>query len=206
MEIGSFHGRSLIMLASAAAAGVEIVAIDPHGGNDRGPQELDGFQAQAQQDHEQFLTNLDWAGVRDRVTHLRMFSHDALARCPGSVDLLYVDGAHRFRPARADIVEWGAKVSEGGTMLVHDSFSSIGVTLALFSSNFVGRTWRYDGRSQSMAQFSRVHLSHPQRVRNIAKGLLQVPYFVRNLLIKTLISVKLGRLTRLLGGDGTWPY
>lgn len=206
VEIGSFHGRSLIVLASAAATGVEIVAIDPHGGNDRGPQELDGYQVQAQQDHEQFLTNLDGAGVRDRVTHLRMFSHDALAHCPGSVDLLYVDGAHRFRPARADIVEWGTKVSAGGTMLVHDSFSSVGVTLALFSSKVFGRTWRYDGRSQSMAQFTRIRLSPAQQVVNIAKGLLQVPYFVRNLLIKALISVKLGRLTRLLGGDGTWPY
>ena len=41
VEIGSFRGRSMIVLASAAAPGVELVAIDPHGGSDRGPQEIE---------------------------------------------------------------------------------------------------------------------------------------------------------------------
>ena len=30
VEIGSFRGRSMVVLASAAAPGVELVAIDPH--------------------------------------------------------------------------------------------------------------------------------------------------------------------------------
>lgn len=206
VEIGSFHGRSLIVLASSAPAGVNVVAIDPHGGNDRGPQEIQGYQSEAEQDHQRFLTNLTNAGVRERVTHYRMFSNDALAVVPSVVRLLYVDGAHRFRPARADIVQWGAKVALGGTMLVHDSFSSIGVTSALMTSHFVGRQWRYDGRSQSMAQFTRVNLSSMQRVRNTLRGLAQMGYFARNLGIKLLISLKLGRLTPILGGDGSWPY
>ena len=42
VEIGSFRGRSTIVLASAAGDGVAVVAIDPHAGNDRGPQEIDG--------------------------------------------------------------------------------------------------------------------------------------------------------------------
>jgi predicted O-methyltransferase YrrM len=40
VEIGSFHGRSAIVLASAAPTGVEVIAIDPHAGSDRGPQEI----------------------------------------------------------------------------------------------------------------------------------------------------------------------
>ena len=44
VEIGSFRGRSTIVLASAAPDGVEVVAIDPHAGNDRGPQEIDGLR------------------------------------------------------------------------------------------------------------------------------------------------------------------
>ena len=43
VEIGSFHGRSTIVLACAADPTVDIAAIDPHSGNDRGPQEIDGF-------------------------------------------------------------------------------------------------------------------------------------------------------------------
>ena len=41
VEIGSFQGRSMCVLASSAPTGVTLYAIDPHGGNDRGPQEID---------------------------------------------------------------------------------------------------------------------------------------------------------------------
>ena len=36
VEIGSFRGRSMIVLASAAEPGVELVAIDPHAGQRAG--------------------------------------------------------------------------------------------------------------------------------------------------------------------------
>lgn len=206
VEIGSFHGRSMIVLASAAPAGVELVAIDPHGGNDRGPQEIQGYAAEAQADFEQFHANLRRAGVDGRVTHLRSFSSAALADVPGPVQLLYIDGAHRYRPALEDIRQWGAKVPDGGTMLIHDSFSSIGVTLALLSSTFFGASFRYIGRSQSMTEYQRVRLSGRERVRNALRQAAQLPWFARNVLVKLAISVKLRPLYRLLGSDGTWPY
>ena len=40
VEIGSFRGRSTIVLAAAAPTDAEVVAIDPHGGGDRGPGEI----------------------------------------------------------------------------------------------------------------------------------------------------------------------
>ena len=82
-------------------------------------------------DHDAFHANLAAAGVADRVRHVRKFSADAHGDVPGRSSLLYVDGAHRFGPARADLAGWGGRVAPGGTMLVHDAFSSIGVTLAL---------------------------------------------------------------------------
>ncbi|MEJ7584538.1 MAG: class I SAM-dependent methyltransferase, partial [Acidimicrobiales bacterium] len=54
VEIGSFRGRSTIVLARSARPGVEVVAIDPHAGNDRGPQEIDGYVDEATQDHAAF--------------------------------------------------------------------------------------------------------------------------------------------------------
>src|SRR6187401_1677351 len=125
VEIGSFRGRSTIVLASAAAPGVDIVAIDPHAGNDRGPQEIDGFADEAAEDNVVFNRNLEKAGVADRVTHLRKFSGEALADVPEGIDVLYIDGAHRYAPAREDIERWGAKVRPGGILLIHDSFSSV---------------------------------------------------------------------------------
>src|SRR5689334_10869925 len=52
VEIGSYQGRSAIVLASAAQPGIEIIAIDPHGGNDRGPQQIEGEYEEGQRDHE----------------------------------------------------------------------------------------------------------------------------------------------------------
>jgi len=206
VEIGSFQGRSMIVLASSAPEGTELIAIDPHGGNDRGPQELNGFAEEAEGDHEQFLANLRQAGVGDRVTHIRRFSQAALDDVPGGIDLLYVDGAHRYQPAVADIRAWGDKVVPGGRMLVHDSFSSVGVTTALMATTVVGPHWFYEGRSQTMSQFRRVDLSAWKRVQNALRQALELPYFAKNLLIKVLIVGHLRPATKLLGSNGEWPY
>ena len=206
VEIGSFHGRSAIVLASAAPDGVALVTIDPHGGNDRGPQEIEGFEAEAEQDHRTFLANLEAAGVRHRIRHLRRYSQDALPEVEGDIRLLYIDGAHRFSPALADIRRWGDRVPDGGVLLVHDAFSSVGVTLALLVSMLLGGHFRYEGRSGSLAQYRRASLAPAQRLANAGRQLVELPWFVRNVLIKAMIVVGLGRATRLLGGDGTWPY
>ncbi|CAN5673356.1 class I SAM-dependent methyltransferase [soil metagenome] len=207
VEIGSFRGRSMIVLASAAEPGVDLVAIDPHAGNDRGPQELEGFAEAAADDFEVFNANLAAAGVADRVRHVRKFSGDALVDVPEAIDLLYIDGAHRFGPALDDIKRWSAKIKPGGDLLIHDCFSSIGVTGALVASLFFGSDFRYLGRSESMTHYRREALTTGERVTNAARQAASLPWFVRNLVIKALIVAKLGRVTRVFGHDpATWPH
>jgi predicted O-methyltransferase YrrM len=208
VEIGSFRGRSMIVLASAAAEGVEVVAIDPHAGNDRGPHEFEGFEEQASEDHDVFNANLEQAGVRERVRHVRKFSHDALADVEGEIDLLYIDGAHRFGPALDDIRRWSARVAPGGDLLIHDSFSSVGVTGAIAVSLLTSAEWRYLGRSESMTHYRREHLTGSERVANVGRQLASLPWFVRNLIIKALILAKMGRLTQPLfkHDPATWPH
>lgn len=207
VEIGSFRGRSMIAIARSAPEGTEIVAIDPHAGNDRGPQEIEGFAEEAAEDSQVFLANLDRAGVRDRVTYVRKFSHDAHGDVTGDIDLLHIDGAHRFGPARSDIRAWGARVAPGGTMLIHDAFSSIGVTAAIAVELLGSGGWHYVGRSRSLAEYRRVPVRGTARLANIGRQLGQLPWFVRNVAIKVLVTARLGRLARLLGHDGrSWPY
>jgi predicted O-methyltransferase YrrM len=207
VEIGSFRGRSTIAIARSAPEGAEIVAIDPHAGNDRGPQEIDGFEEEAAIDSKVFLTNLERAGVRDRVTYLRKFSHEALDDVTGPIDLLHIDGAHRYGPASGDIASWGARVVDGGVLLVHDSFSSVGVTLALATKLMFSGRWRYAGRSRSLAEYRRDPVQGRDRLANVGRQLAQLPWFARNVAIKVLIVAKLGRATRLLGHTGeNWPY
>ena len=207
VEIGSFRGRSAVILAQAAVDGVEIVAIDPHLGTDRGPQEIVTTSELGQSDHEVFNTNLAAAGVTDRVRHVRAMSDAAHGDVVGPVDLLYIDGAHRYGPARADIRDWGRRVRHGGTLLIHDSWSSVGVSLALLTSLVWSGEWRYLGRAQSMTRYRRERVRGFARVRNVARQLAELPWFARNVVIKALLVARLGRVARLLGHDGeTWPY
>lgn len=196
VEIGSFQGRSTIILASAAPDGVTVTAIDPHAGNDRGPQEIEGYADDAESDHARFNANLQRAGVADRVRHLRMFSDEALGEV-AEIDVLYIDGAHRYGPALADIRQWGAKVRPGGTMLIHDSFSSIGVTGAIGRELLWSSRWRYVGRSRSLAIYRAD--TNVSSWKNAGRQLAQVPWFAKNVVLKVLISAKI-----LRGRE--WPY
>jgi predicted O-methyltransferase YrrM len=194
VEIGSFRGRSAIVLALGGGPGVAIVCIDPHAGSDRGPQEIAADHARGDADALAFAENLAAAGVEGRVRHVREFSDRALDAVPGPVDLLYVDGAHRFGPARGDLARWGAKVRPGGRMMVHDSFSSVGVTLALLAEVVFSRRWRWQGRTGSLAAWTR---EAPRRGDRVAQ-LAQLGWFARNLVLKALIVLRLRR--------GPWPF
>jgi predicted O-methyltransferase YrrM len=193
VEIGSYRGRSTVVLARATEA--RVVAIDPHAGNDRGPQEIEGYASEAESDHEAFLANLERAGVSSRVRHVRRFSADAHAEVDGPIDLLYVDGAHRYGPARDDIRDWGARVAPGGTMLIHDGFSSVGVTLATLRLLVPSRSFRYLGRTGSLIAYRR---ERAPLARNSLRQLAELPWFARNLLLKLAIVTRLRR--------GEWPY
>lgn len=207
VEIGSFRGRSTVVLALASPQAGEVVAIDPHAGNDRGPQEIHGFEDLADEDYTVFHKNLASAGVESRVRHLRRFSADSLGEVQGGIDLLYIDGAHRFRPARADMVSWGARVVHGGRLLVHDSFSSVGVTLALLSSIAVSADFELVGRDGSLVEYRSVHLGPIRRLRNVGAHLALLPWFARNVLVKVAIVTGARPVSRALGHDGeTWPY
>lgn len=208
VEIGSYRGRSTIVLAGAAPDGVEVIAIDPHAGNDRGPGEISGFVEAAADDHEAFNGNLAAAGVADRVRHIREFSHWAHDDVAGTIAVLYIDGAHRYAPAQSDIRNWGARVEAGGTLLIHDSFSSVGVTLAITRELIFGRRFRYVGRSRSLAEY-RADLGDGRRSRaaNAVRQITQLPWFSKNLALKVLLKLRLGGLIKRVAHRAPeWPY
>ena len=208
VEIGSFRGRSMIAIARSAPEGAEIVAIDPHAGNDRGPQEIEGFEDEAAVDSKVFLTNLERAGVRDRVTYVRKFSHDALDDVPGPIDLLHIDGAHRYKPASDDIATLGRpggrRRVDAGARLVLVGRRHAGPGVEARRSRGGGATPGAAGRWPSTV---REPVTGTARVANVGRQLAQLPWFARNVVIKVLIVAKLPKATRLLGHAGeNWPY
>ena len=206
-EIGSYRGRSAIILAKAAPGAGEIAAIDPHAGNDRGPQQIDGTADEGEGDHDLFHSNLKAAGVDDRIRHVRLPSQGAHGAIEGQLDMLYVDGAHRYAPAAADIRDWGARVRPGGTMLIHDSFASVGVTLAQIRLLFFSPKWEYVTRSRSLAEYRKSSPGGEARRRSTVRQVIELGWFARNVAIKVLLVAKLNAAAKLLdGGRGEWPY
>jgi hypothetical protein len=209
VEIGSFRGLSTIVLAAHAPEGAGVIAIDPHAGNDRGPREIAGYDRDAADDRVVFERNLVAAGVRHRVRHVPVASADAHGHVAGGVDVLYIDGAHRYAAARADIRDWGGRVADGGTLLIHDAFSSVGVTAAILRELVYGRRFRYLGRTRSLAHYRAdlVGAGLGGRVRNAAAQLGQLGWFARNIAIKLLLTLGGGKVLRRLGRDvPEWPY
>jgi len=185
LEIGSHQGRSTIVLASAAqASGIEVVAVDPFiaDGMFGGPATRDRFAA-----------NIDAAGVADvlrlvteKSTRLRPTWHEPL-------DMLFIDGKHDYWTV-CDDLRWSHHLPRGGPVLVHDAFSSIGVTLGVLLHVLPGRQLRYLGRAGSLARFERGAPSARDRLRIVA----QLPWFLRNVAIKVAL-----RAARLVGYRGT---
>ncbi len=198
VEIGSYHGKSAIVLARGSEPSVRVVAIDPHAGNDRGPGEWEGLAEDGQADNDHFEANLVSAGVRSRVEHVREFSDDAHPHVTGPIDALYIDGAHGYAPAVSDISGWGKRVNPGGIMMIHDVYNSVFVSLAVIRLLYLSNEWTYLGHAQSMAQYQK---SSTSRLSNLVRHLRDLPWFARNMTLKALRAVKLEKVGRLLGHE-----
>jgi predicted O-methyltransferase YrrM len=129
VEIGSWKGRSTIALATAVAdrpAGGVVLAVDPHEGGvaHRLTGEVDTF--------DQLLANLERAGVAGVVDPVRTTSRAARGVVADhSVEVLFVDGSHRFEDVLGDIDAWESALVPGALAAFHDSISYPGVRRAL---------------------------------------------------------------------------
>lgn len=171
LEIGSHQGRSTVVLASAArSVGAAVIAVDPF---------IAGGMFGGAATRDRFLSNIDAAGVNDVV---RLIPAKSTALRPGwsePLAMLYIDGKHDYWTVRDDL-RWVGHLPTGAPVLVHDSFSSIGVTLALLIHVLPGRQLRYLGRAGSLARFEVGTPGGRDRLRILA----ELPWFIRNVVIK----------------------
>jgi hypothetical protein len=84
-------------------------------------------------------------------------------------------------------------------MCVHDTYTSLFVTAATYRSVALSGGWRYLGREKSLAEYRRERLGARDRVLNVARQLLALPWFLRNLAVRALRAIRLEKLTRMLG-------
>ena len=185
LEIGSHQGRSTIVLATAARArDARVVAVDPF---------IEGRLFGGMATRDRFEQNLAQAGVRDIVDLVVEKSTELRPTWSEPLAMLYIDGKHDYWTVRDDL-RWTAFLTDGAPVLVHDSFSSIGVTLGLLLHALPNKRLRYLGRTGSMARFEVAAPSRRDRLRMLG----ELPWFARNVLIKIGL-----RALRLVGYRGT---
>jgi methyltransferase family protein len=180
VEIGSHQGRSTLVLADLG--GRRVVAIDPF---------VDGRMFGGMPTRDKFAANIAAAGVAVELIAEPSTGVRPTWRDP--IDLLYIDGKHDYWTVSDDL-RWSVHVRPGGTVFVHDAYSSIGVTLALLRHVLPGRSLRYAGRTGSLARFDVA----PPGARDRLRMLGELPWWLRNVAIKLVL-----RAGRLFGHRST---
>jgi hypothetical protein len=192
VEIGSHQGRSTIILATAAGnRGGRVVAIDPF---------VDGRLFGGSSTRELFEHNIAGAGLDGSVELLSEYSTRARPEWTRRIDYLYIDGKHDYWTLSDDLL-WARHLPEGAPVLIHDCFSSIGVTLGILAHVLPSRTLTYERRVGSLALFRVSRPTVADRRRIVA----EIPWWLRNVAVKVLLRLRLRRTAaRVFGHDS--PY
>ncbi|MDP2167475.1 MAG: class I SAM-dependent methyltransferase [Thermodesulfovibrionales bacterium] len=118
LEVGSFKGKSTVLLASALRliGGGSVVAVDPL----TSPSVTDPSLMGKESGWEDFQANIGGAGVRDKVEFHRMFSHELSKGWDRKLRLLWIDGDHTYEGAKADFDMFSPFLNDGAIVALHD--------------------------------------------------------------------------------------
>lgn len=194
VEIGSHQGRSTVVLGLAARqVGACVVAVDPF---------VEGRLFGGKTTRQRFESTIAGAGLTDVVRLLPEYSTRVRQSWRTPVDLLYVDGKHDYWTCRDDL-RWRSFLPPGAIVLVHDAFSSIGVTAAMTADVLIAGHLRYRSRAGSLALLE----VGPAGLASRAAAVRELPWFLRNVWIKVLLRLRLRPVARVFGHGATHdPY
>lgn len=185
VEIGSHQGRSTIVLGTQARAlGGRVIAIDPF---------VDGRLFGGAETRTLFEQNIERAGLLDVVDLRAEYSTKARPEWRQPIDYLYIDGKHDYWTLSDDL-RWGLHLSEGAPVLIHDCYSSIGVTLGILVHVLFSSSLTYERREGSLALFSVKRPRLTDRMRILA----EMPWWIRNVVIKILLRLRLRPVASLV--------
>jgi predicted O-methyltransferase YrrM len=194
LEIGSHQGRSTVVLAKAVQdGGGRVICVDPF---------VDGRLFGGTPTRTKFENNVAAAGIEDVVELIPDYSTRLRPTWTRPFDLLYIDGKHDYWTLSDDL-RWAVHLSPGAGVVVHDSFSSIGVTLGILRHVLLGSSLAYERRSDSQALFRVRRPTVADRWRIVR----EVPWWIGNVFIKVLLRLRLRSVARIVGHDSPYdPY
>ena len=139
LEIGSFKGRSTVGIAYVTRElGLgKVVAVDPH----TSPASTDpDLRSRGQTtSYDDFVANLEAAGVLDRVEIRRAYSHDLAREWKDPLRFLWIDGDHTYEGAKADIDMFKPFLADGAIVAMHDVLGTFEGALRVFVEEVLDR-------------------------------------------------------------------
>ncbi|MDG9701879.1 class I SAM-dependent methyltransferase [Streptomyces sp. DH37] len=132
LEIGTYCGRSTILLADAARRAdgdVTVLTLDHHRGSEEQQPgweyhdpELVDPEVGLMDTLPSFRRTLHAAGLEEHVVALVGRSPRVASVWGGRLGMVFVDGGHTDEHARADYEGWAPHLAEGGLLVIHDVF------------------------------------------------------------------------------------
>ncbi|MGW2047023.1 class I SAM-dependent methyltransferase [Streptomyces sp. NPDC001858] len=130
LEVGTYCGRSTILLADAArAAGVTALTLDHHRGSE---EQQPGWDYHDPETVDPEIGLMDTLPIFRRTLHRARLEEHVVAlvgRSPqiasfwnSPLGLVFVDGGHTDEHAASDYEGWAPQVAEGGLLVIHDVF------------------------------------------------------------------------------------
>ncbi len=121
LEIGSFKGRSTVLLAKASAFSnssreVVVHAVDPL----TSPSVTDPDLGDKRDGSEDFFHNLATHQIEEQVTFFRGFSQDLAPHWTHPIRLLWIDGDHTYEGAKSDFDLFAPYLNDAGIIAFHD--------------------------------------------------------------------------------------
>ncbi|HET6356314.1 class I SAM-dependent methyltransferase [Streptomyces sp.] len=130
LEVGTYCGRSTILLADAAReAGTTAVTVDHHRGSEEQQPGWDYHDAETVDPEigrmdtlPTFRRTLHRAGLEDHVIAVVGRSPQVAKVWGTPLGLVFIDGGHTDEHAASDYEGWAPHVAEGGLLVIHDVF------------------------------------------------------------------------------------
>ncbi|MBM9508081.1 class I SAM-dependent methyltransferase [Actinacidiphila acididurans] len=130
LEVGTYCGRSTILLADAARdAGTVAVTVDHHRGSEEqqpGWEYHDASLVDPVTERidtlPEFRRTLYAAGLEEHVIAIVGRSPQVARLWRQPLGLVFIDGGHTEEHANADYEGWAPRVAAGGLLIIHDVF------------------------------------------------------------------------------------
>ena len=194
LEIGSHQGRSTVVLGAVARKERgQVLAVDPF---------VEGRLFGGVPTKEKFERHVLEAGVAPVVELVEDYSTRLRPTWQRPLDFLYIDGKHDYWTLSDDL-RWAIHLPPGAPLLIHDCFSSIGVTLGILRHLLLSPSLRYERRVGSLALFRVASPAVADRLRIVG----EMPWWLRNVFLKVLLRLRLRPVARMFGHDSPYdPY